>query len=131
MASPLIDVASEVLTDPVFLDSFSVIRTPNAVNSDGRNSGTPVTISGLFGVFDAATPNDLLRLDDQDRMGRNMVLVTSYKLNGPSDDRNADKVIWNGDTYVVKHIDPYNRYGGGGFIQAIIGSIDAQDSDNG
>ena len=61
-------------------------------------------------------------------MGRNLSIVTAFALQGPSPNFLPDRVVWNGDTYVVKWIDPYKRYGAGGFVQAIIGSIDSQDT---
>ncbi len=63
-------------------------------------------------------------------MGRNLVIVTKFRLRGPAKDGSTqyqpDLITWEGDSYVVKTIDPYPQYGAG-FIQAIVGSMDSVD----
>jgi hypothetical protein len=123
---PLLDV-TDVLFDPDLADTFTVQRRTNAVDAHGRPNPAVTTFSNTIGVVDSASPNDLERLDDNQRMGRHLMVITAFALRGPSVDSLPDQVVWAGDTYVVKHVDPYTRYGSG-FVQAIIGSIDAQDA---
>lgn len=127
---PDLDV-SEALTDPMLTDSFDVLRRKEVLDAHGRVT-TPQnqSFAGQYGVISAASPNDLERLEDSQRMGRNLSLITNFRLQGPAEvsgtEYQPDVVVWGGDQYVVKHIDPYSRYGAG-FIQAIIGSMDIID----
>lgn len=126
---PELDV-SEALLDPMLTDNFDVIRRIQNIGDNGRATTQNQTFAGRFGVICAASPNDLERLEDSQRMGRNLSLVTQFQLHGPAEqsgvDYQPDVVVWGGDQYVVKHVDPYSRYGAG-FIQAIIGSMDIID----
>jgi galactose-6-phosphate isomerase len=121
---PFLDV-SNVLLDPDFTDTFSVLRREQVIGENGRVSTTNTTLPAI-GVFTVAGPNDLERLDDNQRMGQNFVLVTKFRLQGPAkisgNNYQPDQVVWNGNTYVVKDVEPYTRYGAGQ-IQAIIGAI--------
>lgn len=117
---------SEVLLDPTLVDSFTVNRRAETVNNFGESTLTVTVMEGVLGVVCSASPNDLKRLDDRELMGRHLSVVTRFRLQGPSPGYQPDTILWNGDEYVVKLIDPYPQYGYG-FIQAIVGSIDAQD----
>lgn len=122
---PDLDV-SEILTDPDLASSFDVVRRVEGIDSHGRSVLVPTTTEGVLGVVCAASGNDLDRLDDSQRMGRNFSVVTKFRLQGPSPNQQPDAVVYQGDTYVVKLVEPYNQYGAG-FVQAIIGSMDIID----
>lgn len=122
---PFLDV-SEILFDPVLAQSVTVYRRTETINTYGESVVTPVPHTGVIGVITSASPNDLQRLDDNQRMGRNMCFVTNFRLQGPSPGKQADLVLWAGDLFVVKWLDPYPLYGAG-FVQCIIGSIDHVD----
>lgn len=130
---PQLDV-SDVLLDPAIADVFDVTRRVQALTAKGRTTTSPSVFKNVRGVVTAAHGNDLERLDDSQRMGRNMSVVTKFALRGPAQVTGTkfqpDLVIWAGDTYVVKAVDPYERYGRG-FVQAIIGSIDIIDAPSG
>lgn len=123
---------SDALMDPDMNDKFNVIRRPETINpANGRSSTTPQTFKNISGVVTSAHGNDLERLDDADRMGRNISIVTSFALRGPSVDGSdqeykPDLIVWRGATYVVKALDPYPQFGAG-FVQAIAGSVGVVD----
>jgi len=117
---------SEALTDPMLNDRFDVLRRGETVTDKGRSSTTPMTFPGVVGVVAAAHGNDLDRLDDQQRMARNLTIVTKFRLRGPSPNFQPDQVLWKGDTFTVIAVDPYPQYGRG-FVQAIVSSVDAID----
>lgn len=123
---------SDALTDPDMLDKFNVIRRPETVSvSSGLGSTIPTTFKNIRGVVSAAHGNDLERLDDADRMGRNISVVTQFALRGPSKDAagqdyKPDLIVWRGGTYVVKTLDPYPQFGPG-FVQAIAGATEVVD----
>ena len=123
---PDLDV-SDVLLDPTLADRFIVKRRPATTNEHGRVVTTPEIIPKVIGVVTAASPTDLDRLDDNQRMGRNLSVVTKFRLRGPATGYQPDIVVWYGNEYVVKDIQPYPQYGVG-FIQAIVGSMDSMDN---
>lgn len=123
---PNLDV-SDVLLDPDLADRFTVKRRPAGTNAHGRVETTPEIIPRVLGVVTAASPTDLERLDDNQRMGRNLSVVTKFRLRGPATGYQPDIVLWYGNDYVVKDVQPYPQYGAG-FIQAIVGSMDSMDN---
>lgn len=123
---PYLDV-SEALLDPTLVDQFVVTRRPEVIDAHGRSTvPAPIVFKNIIGVVTAASPNDLERLDDQDRMGRHLSIVTKFRLQGPSPGFKPDTITWKGDVFIVKSIDPYPQFGDG-FVQALVGSIDTQD----
>lgn len=121
---PFLDV-SEVLLDPMIADRFIVNRRVQTLDSHGRVALTSTAMNGV-GVVTASSGNDLDRLDDNQRMGRHLTIVTKFRLRGPSPGYQPDTITWKGDTFVVQAIDPYPQYGAG-FVQAIAGSMDLLD----
>lgn len=125
-----LDVSS-VLLDPDIASRFAVKRRIETVSNVGRSQSAVTTIPGVVGVVCAASPNDLDRLPEEDRMGRHITVVTKFRLYGPSKDAagtryKPDIVSWQGDDFVVKDLAPYPQYGSG-FVQAICGSVDMID----
>lgn len=117
----------EVLLDPDITDLILVSRRRETVSmSTGRSE---IVVEKEFpntqAVVCAASPNDLERLDDSQRMGRNLSIVTTFPLRGPSPGYQPDLISWHGDLFIVKLVDPYPQYGE--FVQAIAGSIDSID----
>lgn len=113
------------------MDLFDVVRRQEVVSSHGRSSvPSPVTTKNVSGVVNSASGNDLNRLEEADRMRRNISVVTSFALRGPAKDGSKvfkpDLVLWRGGTYVVKLLDPYPQFGPG-FVQAICGSENVVD----
>lgn len=122
---------SDAINDSNLSSSFDVIRRKENISDKGRMSTDDQRICDVEGVVCEAGPNDLERLDDQQRMGRHISVVTQFALRGPargrSDDRyQPDLIFWQGDYYVIHQLDPYPQYGSG-FMQAIAGSIDYND----
>ena len=116
---------SEILLDPDIADSFVYNRRTQTVSTKGRGVTTSVPNTGV-GVVTVSSPNDLLRLSEEQRMDRHYSIVTRARLQGPSPGFQADTVLWRGNTYVVKTAEPYPHYGAG-WIQAIVGSMDSLD----
>lgn len=116
----------DVLSDPEISDPFIVKRRAESFPANGRGE-TKDDLLPAYGVITAAHPNDLERLDDAQRMGRNLSIVTRFRLQGPSDGVQADQVVWQGNTFIVHVVEPYAQYGEG-WIQAIVGSIQTMDN---
>ena len=121
-----IDVSDAFDTD--ITDQFTVMRRVQTIDSTTGRSGISVegTFENVDGVVTISNPDDLERLDDSQRMGRNITIVTSFMLRGPAPGYQPDIVQWQGDNYLVKAVDPY-PHAGDGFVQAIAGSVDSID----
>lgn len=121
----MIDV-SDILVDPDLATLFDVIRRKSVVRLNGRSEISYDAKPNVAGVVCAASNNQLVRLDDNQRMGRHLSIVTRFRLQGPAKGYMPDLVKWNGDVFVVMYLDPYPQYGVG-FVQAIVGSQDSID----
>lgn len=130
MTGAFLDV-SDVLLDPEIAQTFNVTRREQTIGFGGRTVITTTALNNVVGVVTSASPNDLERLDDNQRMGRHLSIVTKTRLYGPALAANGDQfqpdyITWYGDTYIVKDVAPYPQFGAG-FIQVIAGSVDAID----
>lgn len=118
---PGIDL-SIALTNPVTLDAFNVTRRPDTPNNFGESSVVPTTFSNVRGVVCQASPSDMRRLPEEERQLQAISIITRFALRGASNDGGQDYqpdlVTWAGSNYIVKHIQPYARYGAG-FVQVI------------
>ena len=125
MTGPFLAPA-RALSNPMLTSSFVVLRRREVVTSEGVSTvPTPVPYPAI-GVVTSAGPNDLRRLEEYDAADRHIAIVTRFRLQMTSPGFKPDIVVWNGDNFVVKAIDPYPQYGDG-WVQAIVGSIDLQD----
>ena len=123
--NPLLDVTLPI-TDPDFASSFSVIRRIETVGTNGRNSFTPTTFSGVIGVVTAASGNDLDRREAFQVAGRAISVVTKFELQGEATGIQPDLIYWRGSYYLVKLVDPYGHFGPG-FYEALCESTNYTD----
>jgi galactose-6-phosphate isomerase len=124
--SPMMDV-SVALTNPYTLDSFSVLRRPENINTYGEGSTADTTIDGLYGVIYPEGNQGLERLAEEQRQLKVIAVITKFALRGSSkqsgQNYQPDTVIWNGNNFVVENVEDYSRYGPG-FIKATCTIID-------
>lgn len=127
---PLLDM-SDVLTDPMFVDTFSVNRRVQTVNDSGIASSTVQALPGINGVVYPSDENDLQRLPDLSIQTKAITVVTMFALRGESEAAGSeyypDIVVWNGDNFLVRHVNDYSNYAAG-FILAVCTSIDLVDA---
>ena len=116
---------TEILHHAELVDSVVVRRRQETVGTTGRNIFTEATFS-INGVVTMASPNDLERLEDYQRMSRTISIVCEFRLRGETNDYQPDIITWRGDNYIVVYIDSYPQFGAG-FIQAICTSMDKTD----
>ena len=74
-----------------------------------------------------ASGADLKRYPELQMLERVLSIVTKTRLQSAVNGAQPDIIIWRGDNYVVKALDPYPQYGQG-FYQAIAASIDLMDA---
>lgn len=122
---PYLDV-SDVLLDPTLAMGFSVIRRVETIGNNGRASLSETRFDDIIGVVTSSSRNDLQRLPEDQRAGRHLTVITKFRLQAPTPGKQPDVVVWGGNRFVVKELDPYPQYGAG-FIQAIVGSMDSID----
>jgi hypothetical protein len=116
---------SDVLLSPEFTDNYSIQRNVETVDIHGRSTTTPTTTAS-FGVVTMANGADLKRYPELQMLERVLSIVTKTRLQSAVNGAQPDIIIWRGDNYVVKALDPYPQYGQG-FYQAIAASIDLMD----
>lgn len=116
---------SEALTDPLTMDRLTAVRRRQSISSHGRVRVSTKRFP-FGGVVNMAGPDDLERLDDNQRTGRVLSIVTKFPMRATSPGFQPDIAQWRGDSYLVHTCDPYPQYGTG-FYQVLAGSIDSQD----
>ena len=122
---PFLDVDAP-LFDPDFTDTFTVNRRVESLSLKGRSTLTSQLFPNVIGVVTAVSPSDLDRADGYQAMTRSISVVTQFRLRGEVVNEQPDIIIWRGDNYVVKHIDPYPQFGQG-FYQVEATSMDRVD----
>lgn len=130
---PLLDV-SELTLDPLFVETFSVIRREQGIDAKGRAVIIPTLIEGVVGSVQpkdtAIGGNIITQGAEASFRGANFNVYTSFRLRSvskdPSDTYLPDIVVWNGDHLLVALINDYSHYGAG-YMHAECASIDAVD----
>jgi hypothetical protein len=126
---PMMDL-SEVLTDPMLLDSFAVNRRTQTVDDFGIASTSTQPFAGLYGVIYPSEENELKRLPDLQIQSKAITVITMFALRGESEAASTeyapDVVVWNGDNFLVRKVEDYSNFAAG-FIFAICTSTDLVD----
>lgn len=107
-----IDV-SELLLDPDFVDSFSVVRTSFTVNSDGISQRTEQVLPDIIGAVQPASGRTLMTLAEASRVEGVYEVYTKYALRGPLEGQEADRIIWKGKRMIVTRSNDFTNYGDG------------------
>lgn len=109
---------SRVINDPRFFDRGLVcIRNTQTINEKGRAVNTPA--STPFSAI--VTANDGLKLDrmeDGSIVTGAINVVTRFRLTQGIRSRDADEIVWRGNTYTVLTVKDYRNFGRG-FVKAI------------
>jgi hypothetical protein len=112
---PIIDV-SELLSDPDFVQDFTVIRyTRSMVN------GRVVDTSGSFPAVGSIQPSSgatLRLLPEAERLGSFITVVTQTKLQPLTTTNAPDVVQWHGNNFRVRTVNDWSDYGQG-FYSAV------------
>ena len=132
---PLLDV-SELMSDPLFVETFDVIRRREVINAKGRVEIVGALIEGVLGSVQpkdtAIGGNIITQGPDASLRGANFNVYTAFRLRSvsktaPDGTRYLpDVVVWNGDHLLVALINDYSHYGAG-YLHAECASIDAVD----
>ena len=116
---PNLDV-SEVLSDPDFATTVTVIRTTQTVGSNGRAAAAEQSFHYIDAVVTIATGEQLARLPDERRSSSGITIHTTFRLQASTDAIDADRVQWGGDEYTVGLVDDWSSFG---HVAAIAGKV--------
>ena len=119
---PFLDV-SDIVLDPDFADTFSVIRRAQVMGTNGVATTSETTFPNIIGVVTMSSPNDLERRDDYQMMTRSITVVCKFQLQGVVTGYQPDIILWRGQRHLVKHVSPYPHFGQG-FYEAECSSMD-------
>jgi galactose-6-phosphate isomerase len=115
---PLLDVVTDVLSDPNFIDSFSVMRNVQAITSGGMAVDTPTIIANVYGVVMPVDNSVIDKFPQGEIEHGDIVIYTRYRLTDGYGTSDFDIITWNGETYQVKSVNDWSRYGPG-YIEAV------------
>lgn len=124
---PEIDVASEVVLDGMIAGEwFWVVRRRSWTDSDGFQQNANVRVRALGSLYPEGD-NSLNREDGFQSQNKGLTVVTKFLLRDAAEDVNGvnwqpDLVEWQGDTFLVKSIKDFSRYGPG-FVEAACDSF--------
>lgn len=121
---PLLDVNDAF--DPLMMeDQLAVERRVSTIDNHGRVVST-TTVIPFAGVVAATSPDDLVRIPEQEMMNKSITVITPFRLQGPTPSSEGDVVQWGGSRFIVRALDDFSHYGAG-FVQAICASMESED----
>ena len=111
---PLLDV-SDVLNSPEFSTTFTVIHRAQTVGPNGRAVDAVATFNNIQGVVTPEVGLQLYRAPDGSMQSGNISVVSKFPLQSgnTSDNDDGDVVVWNGNYYLVFHVQDYTQFGSG------------------
>jgi len=115
---PLLDVVTDVLFDPDFIDVFSVTRASQTMTTGGMAEDTSTVVSPVYGVVEAPNDSNLAKFPEGESLHGSIVIHTTFRLTAGQGSSDFDIVTWNGRTYQVVDVSDWSRYGQG-YIEAV------------
>lgn len=115
---PFLDV-NEVISDPNFASTFTVLRRVATVNGFGESVGIVVqTIPLVIGIVIPTGANSLVRQDSFETQTNAIEVITEFRLRTASKDAAGinwmpDLVQVDGGTYIVNTSNEFTRFGPG------------------
>lgn len=112
---PLLDF-SDIIVDPDFATTFSVIRVSETVGATGRAALAEAQTDNIVGiiVFDSKG----VQPDETGKMGsRQIVCITQFRLREEAPGNQPDVVLYDGVRFTVNKVEPWTKFGAG-FVKA-------------
>jgi len=114
---PLLNPAMHVLSSPMLVDTFNVIRRTETVNNSGESV---LGLTATVGVYGVVKPigDRLDRKADADSDQKDLRVFTKFALRGSARDGvptdwKPDLVFWQGNNFIVVNVRDWGRYGVG------------------
>lgn len=125
--SPLLNPGLSVLSNPLLLDSFNVIRRVETVNNSGEAVLSLTATTNVSGVV-KPIGDRLDRKSDQDSSQKDLRIFTRFALRGEARDGvptnwKPDLVFWHGNNFIVKNVRDWGGYGAG-YVAAECNSLE-------
>ena len=106
---------SDIVSDPLFADTFDVIRTTLVQGDDGRVRAIEVPMPAIVGTVTQGAGDELKREAVGERIEGNITIHTTFDLQDGQVGKTADIVIWpagSQNRYVVVMTSDYTRLAG-------------------
>lgn len=101
-----IDV-SELMTDPDFVNAFTLVRRTPTVNDFGENTFTEV-LSVAIGSVQSPGKETLQRLPEGVKLSNVKTIYTKAVMTA-----NQDQIVWEGQRYNIYSVLPWGNFGNG------------------
>ena len=101
----------ELLSDPDFCDTCTVLRNVETVGEDGIVSYDTQSIQ-IVASIQALGGDDLTVTPDLARTGGSYEITTTFPLSCATDLNKADTVLWRGAEFVVTTVSQFDNFGG-------------------
>jgi hypothetical protein len=101
----------ELLSDPDFVDTVTVLRNIEVVGDDGVATYQQQAINILASI-QSASGDELDMLPDGSRTGGTYEVITTFPLTCATEGTKADTVIWRGIEHVVISIGRFGNFAG-------------------
>lgn len=127
MAKTRLDV-SDIVQSPEWIQIIEIIRDEGGSWFQGKYTKSPVIIT-TTGVVSATDDRDIQFLPEGDRESELKTIHTTiplYTTRGGSIGYEADKVVWNGETYKVIKVQNSGDYG---YWKAIVSLINSSEDE--
>lgn len=108
----LIDV-TELMVDPDFVNSFSIIRRVDTINSKGENILNETTVNNIIGSIQGAGKDTIRRLPEDVQVSRVKTVYTKTLLQTDAAGKYADLIVIDSYRYAVINVTPWNNFGAG------------------
>jgi galactose-6-phosphate isomerase len=125
--SPFINPGIVVLSNPLLLDTFNVVRRVETVNNSGESVQSLSASVGVYGVV-KSIGDRLDRKAEEDSSQKDLRIFTKFALRGESRDGvptdwKPDLIFWHGNNFIVKNVRDWGSYGIG-YVAAECNSIE-------
>lgn len=104
----------DLVNDPDFATTFSVIRRTESIDSYGVSSLTTTTFNNVTGVITAegeplAVP--MAQEEDSTYARQTLIIYTQFRLYDPLTGYQPDLVVYFGNTYMIHKVTNYSTFG--------------------
>lgn len=110
-----IDV-SELMLDPDFVSSFSIVRRVPTINQYGENVLAETTLSNIKGSVQAAGKETAERLPEGTSLKGFITVFTKTPVYADNVNGYADVILWKGLRYNVFQVLQWDNFGAGWFM---------------
>jgi len=124
-----IDIASQVVLDPLLAERVTVTRRAEVANAKGRSQVTPTVTPNVVGVVTMYENIELMRQEFPEMQFATRVIsfISKFRVQTAVAGYQPDLITWRGDQYVVRKVSPYPQFGAG-FYESVASSIDRMDA---